>query len=81
MHDVSDKQFALAKQLGIRLVRHTVYWYTIEKTDAPGVYDEEALRSYDDVDCAFDTTARTITIRDVEIDSLVPTVIPLRPVE
>ena len=47
MHDVSDEQFELAKKLGIRLVRHTVYWYLVEKTDAPGVYDDEGLRSYD----------------------------------
>ena len=49
MHDVSDEQFELAKRLGIRLVRHTVYWYLVEKTNAAGVYDEEALNGYDDV--------------------------------
>jgi len=49
MHGACDDQFDLAKKLGIRLVRHTVYWYTVEKTDRPGVYDEGGLKSYDDV--------------------------------
>ena len=49
MHDVSKAQFQLARQLGIRLVRRTVYWYQIEKSSAPGVYDPDALADYDDI--------------------------------
>ena len=40
---------ALVRALGIRLVRHTMYWYQIENTDAPGVYDGGALAAWDDL--------------------------------
>ena len=47
MHGVTDEQAQMVRKLGVRLVRKTVYWYHIEKTDQPGVYDEDGLASYD----------------------------------
>ena len=47
MHDVGLDQFELAKRLGIRLVRRTLYWYQVENTQQPGVHDAVALKGYD----------------------------------
>jgi len=47
MHGMPDEQIALVRALGIRLVRHTMYWYQIENTEAPGRYDEKALGEWD----------------------------------
>jgi len=49
MHQMPDEQIALVKALGIRLVRHTMYWYEIENTERPGVYDPGALAKWDDL--------------------------------
>jgi hypothetical protein len=48
MHGIGDDHLDLVRKLGIRLVRHTVYWNTIEKTEKPGVYDPEGLKHFDD---------------------------------
>ena len=48
MHGVSQDHFDLVTPLGIRLVRHTLYWYQLEKTEQPGVYDEQGLGAWDD---------------------------------
>ena len=49
MHGVGADHLALVKNLGVRIVRHTVYWYNVEKTEKPGVYDPAGLKYYDDV--------------------------------
>jgi len=48
-HGMSDEHAQMVRQLGIRLVRHTIYWYNVERTDQPGVYDEAALKHYDEI--------------------------------
>jgi beta-galactosidase GanA len=48
MHGIGDDHLDLVRKLGIRLVRHTVYWNTIEKTEKPGVYDPEGLKYFDE---------------------------------
>ena len=47
MHGLSDEHVKMVRKLGVRLVRKTVYWYHIEKTEQPGVYDEQGLAKYD----------------------------------
>ncbi len=49
MHGMPDEQIALVRALGVRLVRHTMYWYEIENTETPGRYDDGALRQWDDL--------------------------------
>jgi hypothetical protein len=49
MHGMPDEQIALVKALGIRLVRHTLYWNQVENTEQPGVYDPQALAEWDDL--------------------------------
>lgn len=49
MHGVADDQLDLVRALGIRLVRHTLYWYNMENTEEPGVYDPGYLASWDDL--------------------------------
>ena len=49
MHGLENERLDLVKRLGINLVRHTVYWYLIEKTPQPGVYDADGLKLYDDI--------------------------------
>jgi len=49
MHGMPDEQIALVRALGIRLVRHTMYWYEIENTETLGRYDESALAQWDDL--------------------------------
>ena len=47
IHKLDDKVADTLKRAGIRMVRQTVYWYNIEKTKNPGVYDEQALKELD----------------------------------
>jgi hypothetical protein len=49
MHGVTQAQFNLARPLGIRLIRRTLYWSYIEKTDQPGAYDADGLATWDDI--------------------------------
>jgi hypothetical protein len=49
MHQMPDEQIALVKALGIRLVRHTMYWYQVENSEQPGVYDPQALAEWDEL--------------------------------
>lgn len=49
MHGMPDEQIRLVRDLGIRLVRHTMYWYQIENTEEPGEYNKEALAGWDDL--------------------------------
>ena len=43
MRDVSKRARGAASDLGIRLVRHTLYWNKMETTDKPGLYDSKYL--------------------------------------
>ncbi len=47
MHAVTDQNLPLVRELGVRFVRHTMYWYLMENTDTPGQYDETQLRHWD----------------------------------
>ncbi len=49
MHGMTDKQLDLVRALGIRLVRITLYWQEMEKTETPGVYDAKYLRHWDEL--------------------------------
>ncbi|MHB8864323.1 MAG: cellulase family glycosylhydrolase [Pirellulaceae bacterium] len=49
MHAIDDESISLVRKLGIRFVRHTMYWYLIENTTNPGQYDEAQLRAWDDL--------------------------------
>jgi hypothetical protein len=49
MHGMPDEQLRLVRDLGIRLVRHTMYWYQIESTEEPGHYDQQALADWDNL--------------------------------
>ncbi|HJN19006.1 MAG TPA: cellulase family glycosylhydrolase, partial [Armatimonadota bacterium] len=49
MHGMPDEHLARVKALGIRLVRHTMYWAQIETTEEPGLYDADALAQWDDL--------------------------------
>ncbi len=47
MHDMAKPARDMVSKLGIRLVRHTMYWNLMETTDKPGVYDQEYLSEWD----------------------------------
>jgi len=49
MHGMPDEQLYMVRALGIRVVRHTMYWYSMENTTEPGVYDPEYLAAWDDL--------------------------------
>jgi len=49
MHEMPDEQIALVRALGIRLVRHTMYWNQIENAEQPGAYAPQALAEWDDL--------------------------------
>ncbi len=49
MHGMPDEQIDMVSALGIRLVRHTMYWYLMENTTDPGVYDPKYLARWDDL--------------------------------
>jgi hypothetical protein len=48
-HSLDDNAIRLIRGANLRLVRTTMYWYQIEKTTTPGVYDTEALERWDDL--------------------------------
>lgn len=48
VHKLDGETAAMLKKAGIGTVRQTVYWYNIEKTKTPGVYDEKALKTLDE---------------------------------
>lgn len=47
MHDVSRPARDMVAKLGIRLVRHTLYWNRMETTEKAGVYDPAYLSEWD----------------------------------
>jgi GH35 family endo-1,4-beta-xylanase len=49
MHQMPDEQIDRVRKLGVRFVRHTLYWYQVEKTGEPGKYDAEHLAQWDDL--------------------------------
>jgi hypothetical protein len=48
-HGLDDPKIALIKDLGIRLVRFTMYWAAVEPTTTPRQYDPAQLAAWDDV--------------------------------
>ena len=49
MHGMPDEQIDMVRALGIRVVRHTMYWYSMENSTEPGVYDPEYLAAWDNL--------------------------------
>ena len=49
MHGMPDEQLDMVRALGIRVVRHTMYWYSMENTTQAGVYAPEYLARWDDL--------------------------------
>lgn len=49
MHGIDDESVSLVRKLGVRFVRHTMYWYLIENTTTPGKYDEAQLHAWDEL--------------------------------
>jgi hypothetical protein len=49
MHGIDEKNIPLLRRLGIRCVRHTMYWNQIENTATPGQYDEKQLHKWDEL--------------------------------
>lgn len=47
MHDMSKPARDMVSSVGIRLVRHTLYWNLMETTDKPGLYDGKYLAQWD----------------------------------
>lgn len=47
MHEISSRALDMVQQLGIRLVRHTMYWNRMETTEKPGLYDGKYLSDWD----------------------------------
>ncbi len=41
MHDMGPAAREMVRALGVRLVRHPLYWNRMETTDKPGVYDSK----------------------------------------
>ncbi len=48
-HSFSPEQADLIRQLGVRLVRITLYWNQMAKTEQWGQYDEDYLAQWDDI--------------------------------
>jgi len=48
-HGVSNETLDMIRELGIRLVRHTLYWYSMENTTEPGVYAPAYLAAWDNL--------------------------------
>src|SRR5438045_2750005 len=48
-HQMDSQTLDLICKMGVRLVRHTMYWNLIETTDTPGRYDPKALAQWDDI--------------------------------
>ncbi len=49
MHGMPDEQLYMVRTLGIRLVRHTLYWRQMESSGQPGVYEPAYLARWDDL--------------------------------
>ncbi len=47
IHRLDDRVAATLKQAGFSTLRQTVYWYQVERSKTPGVYDEEQLKKLD----------------------------------
>lgn len=47
MHEMDKRSRDMVRALGIRIVRHTLYWNAMETTDKPGVYDSKYLAEFD----------------------------------
>lgn len=47
MHDMNARSRTMVQDLGIRLVRHTLYWNKMETTEKPGLYDSAYLSQWD----------------------------------
>ena len=47
-HQGDAPNLDMIRSLKMRLVRHTMYWYQIENTTTPGVYDQKALARWDE---------------------------------
>ena len=47
MHDMSKRARDMVGELGIRLVRKTLYWNRMEPTEKPGIYDGKYLSEWD----------------------------------
>lgn len=47
IHGLDEQVAANLKKAGIKTVRQTIYWYNVEKTKTPGVYDEAELKKLD----------------------------------
>jgi len=49
MHQMPDNQIELVRKLGVRFVRHTLYWNQVETTAEAGKYDAGQLAQWDDL--------------------------------
>ncbi len=47
IHRLDDQVAATLKKAGIGITRQTIYWYNVERTKTPGVYDEKTLSTLD----------------------------------
>lgn len=47
MHTMSMPARRMVQALGIRLVRHTLYWNLMESSEKPGLYDSDYLAEWD----------------------------------
>ena len=47
MHGIADESLELVGKLGIKFIRYTMYWNTIESTAKPKAYDKTQLKMWD----------------------------------
>lgn len=47
MHEMDKAARDMVRALGVRIVRHTLYWSSMETTDKPGLYDSKYLAEWD----------------------------------
>jgi hypothetical protein len=47
MHDMGKPARDMVRALGVRIVRHTLYWNLMESTEKPGLYDGKYLAEWD----------------------------------
>lgn len=64
MHAMSQPAMRMVQALGIRLVRHTLYWNLMETTDKPGLYDSKYLAEWDKLveDCRKEGIALEVVV-------------------
>jgi hypothetical protein len=48
VHGLNEEQAVLLHDVGVRIIRKTMYWNTIETTTEAGKYDEKALAAWDE---------------------------------